>query len=345
MLPAGVALVGVGIGVGLPHLAAAGNGPATSLGVLALVSGVVLVLLGIAGVTRSTPGRWRLLVAPAAVIAAVLGVYVLATPLHAALPARAAAPTSAPAGVATEDVLVPTGDGERLAAWYVPAQEGAAVVLLPGAGSSRSGLEEHVRVLAGGGYGVLALDPRGHGDSSGRGMDWGWHGDEDVAAAVGYLSRRADVDPARIAVVGLSMGGEQAIGAAGADPRIRAVVAEGATARSAADLHWLSDAYGWRGTITEALQHVQTAIADLISPAGPPAPLRQAAAAAAPRRLLLIAAGERLDEQHAAADIKAAAPGNVEVWVVPGAGHIAGLSTAPVGWTERVLGFLDAAMR
>jgi hypothetical protein len=47
------------------------------------------------------------------------------------------------------------------------------------------------------------------------------------------LQRQADVDPDRIGVLGLSMGGEDAIGAA--DPAIRAVVAEGATHRTAAD--------------------------------------------------------------------------------------------------------------
>jgi len=65
-------------------------------------------------------------------------------------------------------------------------------------------------------------------------MDFGWYGEADVSAGVSYLAGRSDVDEGRIAVVGLSMGGEEAIGAAAAR-RIRAVVAEGATNRAFAD--------------------------------------------------------------------------------------------------------------
>lgn len=341
-LVVGIVLTAVGIGVGVNQLAAR-LGPVAIVGLLVLGIGLVLVVGGVVGLTRAAPGWWRLLVVLAVVIIALIGVYVVAVSLHAAVPARAAAPSQPPAGLAVEDVLVPTNDGEQLAAWHLPSRTGAAVILVPGAGSSRSGLEEHMRVLASRGFGVLAVDPRGHGASTGRGMDWGWYGETDIPAAVTYLAQRADVDPKRIAALGLSMGGEEAIGAAAVDPRIRAVVAEGATGRCAADLDWLSEVYGWRGTVTEGLEHAKTAIADLLSPASPPLLLREAAAAAAPRSILLVAAGTAPDEQHAAAAIQAAAPGNVDVWVVPGAGHTAGLSTDPAGWADRVLGFLDDA--
>lgn len=127
------------------------------------------------------------------------------------------------------------------------------------------------------------------------------------------------------------------------DPRIRAVVAEGVTGRSAADLHWLSEVYGWRGSLTERVHQVQAQVADLLSPASPPPSLREAAAAAAPRPILLIVAGEVPDEQHAATAIRSAAPDNVDAWVVPGAGHTAGPRTDPAGWNDRVLEFLGDA--
>jgi uncharacterized protein len=66
-------------------------------------------------------------------------------------------------------------------------------------------------------------------------MDFGWHGELDIAGAVTFLAQQRDVDPGRIAVVGMSMGGEEATGAVGTDQRIAAVVAEGATARTSAD--------------------------------------------------------------------------------------------------------------
>src|SRR4051794_35240236 len=118
-----------------------------------------------------------------------------------------------------------------------------------GAGSTRSDVLDHAIVLARHGYGVLLFDARGHGRSGGRAMDFGWYGDWDVAAAVSYLQRRADVDPDRMAAVGMSMGGEEAIGAAASLPALRAVVAEGATNRTSADWGFLSQVYGTRGWV------------------------------------------------------------------------------------------------
>src|SRR3546814_12493373 len=80
-------------------------------------------------------------------------------------------------------------------------------------------------------------------------MEFGWYGEQDIRAAVDLLTARDDVDPDRIGVVGLSMGGEEAIGAAGDDARIRAVVAEGATGRTAEDKAWLAEEYGVAGVI------------------------------------------------------------------------------------------------
>ena len=134
-----------------------------------------------------------------------------------------------------------------LAGWYVPSANGAAVVLLHGAGSTRSDVLPQAAVLARAGFGVLLVDARGHGGSGGRAMDFGWHGDADIAAATDYLAARPDVDADRIGAVGMSMGGEEAIGATATNRLLRAVVAEGATARTAADEAWLSDRYGTAG--------------------------------------------------------------------------------------------------
>lgn len=82
---------------------------------------------------------------------------------------------------------------------------------------------------------ALLYDARGHGRSDGRAMDFGWYGDEDIAGATAFLSDQSDVDADRIAAVGMSMGGEQAIGAAATNTDIRAVVAEGSTNRVASD--------------------------------------------------------------------------------------------------------------
>lgn len=175
-------------------------------------------------------------------------------------------------------------------------------------------------------------------------MDFGWYGDEDVSAAVSFLSAQQDVDPTRIAAVGLSMGGEEAIGAAATDPRIAAVVAEGATNRVAADKAWLVDEHGWRGTVQQGIDRLTFGLTDLLTDADPPIALRDAVRAAAPRPVLLIAAGTVSDEAPAGRFIQAGSPATVELWVVDGAGHTGALALDRDAWVARVDAFLTGAL-
>ncbi len=176
-------------------------------------------------------------------------------------------------------------------------------------------------------------------------MDFGWYGDLDIGAATGFLASRPEIDPARIGVVGFSMGGEEAIGAAASDPHIRAVVAEGATARRATDKEWLSDAYGWRGWIQERLEYLQDGVTDFLTEASPPVALRAAVADAPDTRFLLITAGTVSDEGHAASYIRSAAADRVTVWTVDGADHTGGYERRPDEWRTRVVTFLDDSLR
>ena len=228
----------------------------------------------------------------------------------------------------------------HLAGWYLPSTNRAAVVLLHGAGSTRSNVLDQAAVIAGHGFGVLLIDARGHGDSGGRAMDFGWDGDADIAAATDYLAGRSDVDRQRIGVVGMSMGGEEALGASATNELIRAVVAEGATARSAADEAWLSDEYGGLGMIQEQLEKVQDWVTDALTSASVPGSSRAAVEASGDTRYLLITAGDVADEGHAADFVAAVAPDRVQTWTVPGAGHTEGLQTSPEEWERLVIAFL-----
>ncbi|MEO8696956.1 MAG: alpha/beta fold hydrolase [Acidimicrobiales bacterium] len=344
MFAEGCVAVAVGIGIGLPHLAKTGLGLMTAAGLVALVAGLVLVGAGATGLVRATP-RWpRLLVVPAQLVVVLLVVWSLGQATAATNVARSALGSITPGdvGLGYRDVEFDTTDGVTLSAWYVPSTNTAAVVLLHGAGSTRSNVLDHAVVLAKHGYGVAMVDARGHGRSEGRAMDFGWYGDRDVAAAVSFLTAQPDVDPSRIAAVGMSMGGEEAIGAAASDIRIRAVVAEGATNRVTADKAWLSDEYGWRGTLQRGVEWILYNTADAFTAAGPPIALRDAAAA--PRPMLLVAAGDEADEAEADRYIQTGSPESVEVWVVPGTHHTAAIRTYPLEWERRVTAFLSSAL-
>jgi dienelactone hydrolase len=344
---AGALLFAVGVGIAVPHLAKTGLTGVAPAGLLVLGGGVMLLAHGTSVLVRSVRGWQRPPVALGLLACLVVVVLSLGQAVAATNVPRTSVGSRDPGdlGLVHRDVEYRTSDGVRLSAWYVPSRNGSAVVLLHGAGSTRAAVLDHAAVLASHGYGVLLADARGHGESDGRAMDFGWYGDEDVTAAVSFLERQPDVTGGRIGVLGLSMGGEEAIGAAAADPRIQGVVAEGATNRVAEDKTWLSDEYGWRGTLQRGIDRLTYAAADLLTEASPPISLRAAAAAAAPRPLLLIAGAAEAEEEPAARHIAAGAPDTVAVWVAPDTGHTDALAQHPDEWEARVTSFLQSALR
>ncbi len=341
----GIVGMTAGIVFGLGHLTWAGMSWRAVVGLLLLAAGVVLLLTGI---PRLLPGRTRGQTAArmALALGAAVAVWTLTPAVLATNPPHIPLDDVQPEafGLTAREVEFLTSDGVQLGAWYVPSTNGAAVILRHGAGSTGSDVFAHAAALAYHGYGVLVTDARGHGLSEGRGMEFGWYGDVDIDAAVSFLVGQPDVEFGRIAVLGLSMGGEEALGAVASDSRIAAVVGEGATARTAADKAWMADVYGWRGQVQMVLERVQYWTADQLTAASPPISLAEAARDASPRPVLLITAGDVADEGHAAAFIERQSPGNVTIWTVPGAGHTQGLSAAPALWEETVVNFLDAAL-
>ena len=221
--------------------------PLAIAGAVALLAGVVLVVGGSTILLHTRRGWRRFAVVPLVLVF----VYVCAWTLVQAVAATNAPhmPVAIAAGSfdsSAEDVTFETRDHVTLSGWFIPSRNGAAVVVADGAGSTRASVRAQAEVLARHGFGVLAFDARGHGRSEGRAMDFGWYGDEDVDAAVAFVRGRPGADANRIGAVGLSMGGEEVIGAAATNPGIRAVVAEGATARTRSDKAWLSDEFGVR---------------------------------------------------------------------------------------------------
>jgi uncharacterized protein len=341
-LAMGAVAIPVGIGITGPYLAKTGVSVPAVAGLLVLVGGLVLFGVGLVGLFRSASGWLRVPVGAAAVML----LFVLSWSLGQAVAATnvprpsVGSRTPADVGLTYRDVEFAAADGVRLSGWYVPSRNGAAVVLLHGAGSTRSNVLDHAAVLARHGFGVLLFDARGHGRSRGRAMDFGWFGDRDIGGAVTFLGDQSGVDAGRIGAVGLSMGGEQAVGATASTAAIRAVVAEGATNRVAGDKAWLSDEFGARGAMTEVVEAMTYGFADLLTSAGPPITLHGAARVSA-RPMLLITAGDVPDEGRAGRYIESASPETVDLWVAPNTGHTDALKTHPDEWEGRVVAFLE----
>lgn len=132
--------------------------------------------------------------------------------------------------VEREDVSY-LSDGDEIAGWFYPAAGGGpspAIVFCPGFTGTRQAAfyQPYVERFVEAGYAVLLSDYRGWGDSGGpRGEIVPLRQVADVRNGLAYLETRHEVDPSRLAVVGVSFGGGNALYAAAVDERVRAVVA------------------------------------------------------------------------------------------------------------------------
>jgi hypothetical protein len=344
-----VGLLAVGFGVVSHGLHVVNLGPdwRDVTGVGYVVGGLLLVASGLAAVAapRRAPRRtglgWRAAhaggwIAGAAVVA-VVGVMPFAVGNMATHAPRWAIDESA-VGIPHEEIRIATGDGRRLAAWYVPSRNGAAVLLSHGSGGSRGRVTAHVRMLARHGYGVLALDNPGNGESDGHSNGLGDNAQTGIDAGLDYLARRPDVDPRRIAGFGLSLGGEVLLEAAAHDRRLAAVVSDGAARPTDGDKAnpkgLLEGTIGWL-----SMQSVRT-----ISGMKPAQSLIAMMPAIAPRPVLLVAGGGFPDEIPASRLYRAAGGSGVELWELPDTGHTAGLRKHPAAYERRTVGFLDRAL-
>jgi hypothetical protein len=310
-------------------------------GFAAIAAGVTAIGLGAVTLwrTRRTTGRlaWRY---PRRVLLAFAGFMTFAMVLFPTAygyvtthTARAVVPENR-LGVAHENVAFETADGLTLKGWYIPSRNGAAVIAFPG----RNGPQAQARMLARHGYGVLLFDRRGEGVSDGRPNAWGWGGDEDVRAAIRFLEARG---VERIGGIGLSVGGEMMLEAAGEGARLDAVVSEGAGARTMGeglDLEGIRAGERPFAALQLALRDATVAV---FSDTAPPEHLESLV-----RRInaptLLIAApntdnGEKLNRLYAKA-------GSAELWEIPESKHVQGIKARPAEYERRVVGFFDQAL-
>jgi fermentation-respiration switch protein FrsA (DUF1100 family) len=335
----GSTALAAGAGAGVPNLALVGLSLGGLAGTAAAVAGLVLFAAGGWWVVRPMRRWWRLCGIPAAFVVAQFWLLPVLAGVLATHAPRPAFDTAVPAGA--ERVAFAAADGTSLVGWYSPSRNEATVIVLAGAGGTKADTRGQADALIRNGFGVLAVDHRGSGESGGHPMLYGWGGESDLSAAVTYLVSRPDVDPNRIAALGLSMGGEVAISGAADDARIKAVVAEGATARTCADQTFLPSGPG--GAIHHFDSCLGWEIAGLLTDAPQPVSLVEELRRVGSRPVLLVAA-DTAEERTATDAFRAVSPATIELWQPAGASHTGALSTYPQEWERRVVEFLSAAL-
>jgi dipeptidyl aminopeptidase/acylaminoacyl peptidase len=149
------------------------------------------------------------------------------------LPAQRRAPDAALAtsiaaesGASWESVEIAASDGVALRGWwFAPAKPDATgVIAMHGVADTRSGMSAHIRMLLRHDFAVLAPDSRGHGVSGGDTITYGLREADDVRRWVDWMCARQQIRG--VYGVGQSMGGAILLQSLRVEPRFRAAVAD-----------------------------------------------------------------------------------------------------------------------
>lgn len=253
--------------------------------------------------------------------------------------------TPADRGVAFEEVAVTTSDGLKLVGWFIPSPGQPAIVVQHGYKDSRARMLGVAAMLKRNGYAVLVQTVRGHDASDGETVGLGSREMDDLAAWWRWLIARADVDPQRVGIFGVSMGGSLVLQYAAQNPQLKAVVADCAFS-----------------SITDTVETSVRFFTGL--PPFPFAPLilfwverelgvdassidaKQWVGRISPRPVFLLQGGaDVVVSPESGARLFEAAKEPKELWVDPELGHAQFLEKRPVEFERRVIKFYDRYLR
>jgi pimeloyl-ACP methyl ester carboxylesterase len=264
-------------------------------------------------------------------------------------------------GLRSETVSFDSTDGIPLKAWWLPVSgtPQGAVIIAHGIDHTRQVMLPRAAFLVRGGYDVLTVDLRGHGESGGSIVSPGLLEARDVLGALRYIRSRGDNDP--VAVLGVSYGAVASLIAAAESPDIAAVISDGAfpTGKDVSEdisRHYLHDSRAnllVRGlSLASLFPGVARAIAltyylrsgiDL----GPEL-LSAIPSASRIRVPVLMISGEKdwIVPPDRARQILSVIPNNQkELVIIPNAYHDTTYSTTPTLYANTVLGFLERSIK
>lgn len=246
--------------------------------------------------------------------------------------------------VRPERVEFPARDGKPLSGWFIPAPDGTpnpwrCVLLLYGYGGYKEQMHEYAKMVHEGGFAALMFDMRGAGLRRREPITLGYKERWDLMDAVRYMKTRPDVDPERIGVFGVSMGGAIALMGAAEEPGIKAIVTDSAYADISDMIEPGIVAFLGKLALPFApliVRYAETMMGIRRQDIRP----EKAAAEMGNRPLFVIhGLNDALTHPHSAHKIYEAATGPKELWLLPDCGHGCAPSVAPAEYRRRINGF------
>ena len=250
-------------------------------------------------------------------------------------------------GISFQELSLTTSDRVSISGWLIrhPAPRGL-LILLHGLGTSKADLLDLVQAfISNGSYHLLLIDFRAHGFSGGETLSFGKRETLDIEAALAFCEAEPDLKGLPVGCYGVSMGGAIGLLAAAQFPRIQAIAAESAYA-----------------DLAKAIARVQRMTYHI-----PRVPLGQMVIWATQVRLRCRM--ESLSPFHVVQRISPRAAFFIhgledrsippeesrhlferagepkELWLIPGAEHVACFYRDPALYTRRVLNFFDHALQ
>ena len=262
-------------------------------------------------------------------------------------------------GLEYEPVAFPSrDDGLMLAGWLIPPRlDGVQrlprdlggsrwLAMAHGHSSNRAGAPTGalglMRDLCDRGYGILAFDLRGCGDSEGMTSSAGYFEQSDLLGALDFLVNRG-ADRRRLGVIGVSLGAvvallvcawpgtAAAVVADSAFADLQMIMAEGASGRRRT-LRLFGPGVRWMSRLLYGIDVAG------VSPTG--------ALASSDTRAFIIHGerDQRVPPFHATLLARAGSLPARDVWIVPGSGHADAYRTHREEYVARVTAFFDAAL-
>lgn len=232
-------------------------------------------------------------------------------------------------------------DDIHLSGWYIPSENGAAVILLHGFGGNRLDMKSRADVLARHGFGVLIYDLRGHGESEGNVRAFGWQDVEDVKSALEFLSNREEVDPNKIGILGFSIGGQIAIRATSEYEQIKAIIADDPGFVTVDDAPAPSNT---KQQILYTVSWVDGRGVSLWTGISIPAGVTDVIRDISPRPIMFIGTGQAEEGLALVRHFYETANDPKELWVIPEAYHGGEFEARPLEYEEKMITFFNDAL-